>query len=118
MGQVNKKSAEKNTQPNEDVINPDSYTVIMPNDDMRKPCLVCGERFIDFWNDDEEEWMYKNAIMVEDKVILLLLICDFFFLLNELYTRFITLHVMRMLLKVEIWQMSTQKCWMRATIQI
>lgn len=69
MGQVNNKSSnEKSNQPNEEVINPDLYTVIMPNDDGRKPCAICGERFIDFWNDEEEEWMYKNAIIIDDKV--------------------------------------------------
>lgn len=70
MGHVNNKSTEKSTQPSgEEAINPDHYTVIMPNDDSRKPCAICGERFIDFWNDDEEEWMYKNAIMIDDKVL-------------------------------------------------
>lgn len=70
MGHVNSKSTEKSTQPSgEEAINPDHYTVIMPNDDSRKPCAICGERFIDFWNDDEEEWMYKNAIMIDDKVL-------------------------------------------------
>ncbi|GAA5814611.1 hypothetical protein MFLAVUS_008110 [Mucor flavus] len=69
MGHVNNKSTEKSTQPSgEEAINPDHFTVIMPNDDNRKPCAICGERFIDFWNDDEEEWMYKNAIKVEDKI--------------------------------------------------
>lgn len=69
MGHVNNKSTEKSSQPSgEEAINPDHYTVIMPDDDNRKPCAICGERFIDFWNDDEEEWMYKNAVMVDDKV--------------------------------------------------
>jgi pre-mRNA cleavage complex 2 protein Pcf11 len=69
MGHVNQKSTEKSNQPNnEESINPDQYTVIMPDDDARKPCAICGERFIDFWNDDEEEWMYKNAILIDGKV--------------------------------------------------
>lgn len=69
MGHVNQKSVEKSNQPSgEDAIDPNLYTVIMPDDDSRKPCAICGERFIDFWNDDEEEWMYKNAILVDDKV--------------------------------------------------
>jgi pre-mRNA cleavage complex 2 protein Pcf11 len=67
MGHVNKSIEKK--QPTEEVINPDQYTVIMPNDDSRKPCAICGERFIDFWNDDEEEWMYKNAVMIDEKVV-------------------------------------------------
>ncbi|RCH82844.1 hypothetical protein CU098_000588, partial [Rhizopus stolonifer] len=69
MGHANPKSTEKlNQASNEDTINPDLYTVVMPNDDNRKPCAICGERFVDFWNDDEEEWMYKNAVMVNDKI--------------------------------------------------
>lgn len=74
MGHVSQKSTEKSNQPNhEETINPDQYTVIMPDDDMRKPCAICGERFIDFWNDDEEEWMYKNAVLIDGKVGLILL---------------------------------------------
>ncbi|KAL7310168.1 mRNA 3' end processing factor, variant 2 [Mucor circinelloides] len=69
MGHVNQKSVEKSNQPSgEDAIDPNLYTVIMPDDDIRKPCAICGERFIDFWNDDEEEWMYKNAILVDGKI--------------------------------------------------
>ncbi|KAK4512022.1 DRAP deaminase [Mucor velutinosus] len=69
MGHVNQKSVEKSNQASgEDAIDPNLYTVIMPDDDSRKPCAICGERFIDFWNDDEEEWMYKNAILVDGKI--------------------------------------------------
>ncbi|CAO3584453.1 unnamed protein product [Absidia cylindrospora] len=43
--------------------------VVMPHDDgERKPCPICGESFTDVWNDDEEEWMYKNAIFVDSKI--------------------------------------------------
>ncbi|KAI9305114.1 hypothetical protein BJ944DRAFT_249314 [Cunninghamella echinulata] len=36
----------------------EDYTVIMPPDDNdRKPCPICGERFVDVWNNDEEEWI-------------------------------------------------------------
>ena len=66
------KSTEKSSQANnEDIIDPDSYTVVKPDDDSRKPCAICGEPFVDFWNDDEEEWMYKNAVMNNNKVIIL-----------------------------------------------
>ncbi|KAL9536870.1 hypothetical protein MBANPS3_012299 [Mucor bainieri] len=69
MGHVNQKSAEKANQASgEDAIDPNLYTVIMPDDDSRKPCAICGERFVDFWNDDEEEWMYKNAILADGKI--------------------------------------------------
>ncbi|OAD09225.1 hypothetical protein MUCCIDRAFT_136583 [Mucor lusitanicus CBS 277.49] len=69
MGHVNQKSAEKSNQASgEDAIDPNLHTVIMPDDDSRKPCAICGERFVDFWNDDEEEWMYKNAVLVDGKI--------------------------------------------------
>ncbi|KAL1934731.1 hypothetical protein VTP01DRAFT_6913 [Rhizomucor pusillus] len=48
-----------------DDVNPDEHMVVKPNED-RKPCPICGERFIEFWNDDEEEWMYKNAVIVNN----------------------------------------------------
>lgn len=69
MGQANSKSTDKSNQIiTEEAIDPDSFTVIMPNPGMRKPCPVCGEKFIEIWNDDEEDWMFKNAVIVEDKV--------------------------------------------------
>ncbi|KAI8636762.1 hypothetical protein BD408DRAFT_406935 [Parasitella parasitica] len=69
MGHANQKSVEKSNQSaSEDAIDPNLYTVIMPDDDNRKPCAICGERFVDFWNDDEEEWMYKNAVLVDNKI--------------------------------------------------
>ncbi|OAD78621.1 hypothetical protein PHYBLDRAFT_163720 [Phycomyces blakesleeanus NRRL 1555(-)] len=51
----------------EDANMAEDHKVVMPNDG-RKPCPICGERFIDFWNDEEEEWMYKNAVLVENTV--------------------------------------------------
>lgn len=40
----------------------------MRHTDERKTCPICGETFVDFWNDDEEEWMYKNAVLADDKI--------------------------------------------------
>ncbi|KAI9258979.1 hypothetical protein BDA99DRAFT_484022 [Phascolomyces articulosus] len=51
-----------------ETVSPETHMVVMPNDEDRKPCPICGERFIDFWNDDEEEWMYKNAVMVDNTI--------------------------------------------------
>ncbi|CAO3649943.1 unnamed protein product [Mucor hiemalis] len=48
VGQANSKSTDKSNQIiTEEAIDPDSFTVIMPNPGMRKPCPVCGEKFIE-----------------------------------------------------------------------
>ncbi|KAI9254250.1 hypothetical protein BY458DRAFT_558860 [Sporodiniella umbellata] len=65
MGNVNKSSESNNA--NEELINPDDYTVIKQTDEKRT-CPICGETFASFWSDDEEEWMYKNAIIVADRI--------------------------------------------------
>ncbi|KAI8337846.1 hypothetical protein EDC96DRAFT_346839 [Choanephora cucurbitarum] len=68
MGHAQKLTEKSSQVNNEDSIDPDSYTVVKPDDDSRKPCAICGEPFVDFWNDDEEEWMYKNAVMSNNKL--------------------------------------------------
>lgn len=55
-------------QAGSETLGPDSQVVVMPDENNRKPCPICGERFVDFWNDDEEEWMYKNAVLVNNTV--------------------------------------------------
>ncbi|CDH54150.1 mrna cleavage factor complex component [Lichtheimia corymbifera JMRC:FSU:9682] len=55
-------------QAGSETIGPDSQMVVMPDENNRKPCPICGERFVDFWNDDEEEWMYKNAVLVDNTI--------------------------------------------------
>ncbi|CAH1757384.1 7741_t:CDS:2 [Entrophospora sp. SA101] len=41
-------------------------TVIVPLDIQKtnKPCPICKEKFQMFWNDNEEEWMYRNAVEI------------------------------------------------------
>ncbi|KAI8379571.1 uncharacterized protein BYT42DRAFT_636000 [Radiomyces spectabilis] len=53
--------------PGDEAINPDDYMVVMPEGE-RKPCPICGEKFVDTWNDDEEEWMYKNAVIIDNTI--------------------------------------------------
>ncbi|KAI8968386.1 hypothetical protein BDF20DRAFT_916922 [Mycotypha africana] len=65
---MQKSNGQSNSLEEDEAIDPNAYTVVMPDDTERKPCPICGERFIDFWNDDEEEWMFKNAILVNDKI--------------------------------------------------
>lgn len=31
-------------------------------------CSVCNENFDVFWDQEEEEWMLRDAVMVQDKV--------------------------------------------------
>ncbi|UZJ51958.1 hypothetical protein CBS101457_001278 [Exobasidium rhododendri] len=43
--------------------------VIAPSDDpgvMTKPCPICKELFQSEWSEDEEEWIWKNAVKVND----------------------------------------------------
>ncbi|KAI8065771.1 hypothetical protein BC940DRAFT_71500 [Gongronella butleri] len=43
--------------------------VVKPaNDADRVPCPICGEPFVDVWNDEQEEWMYKNSVLVDGKI--------------------------------------------------
>ncbi|KAK9765411.1 mRNA 3' end processing factor [Basidiobolus ranarum] len=43
-------------------------TIVVPHDHHGKPCPVCKEKFVSFWSDSEEEWMYKNAVLFENVV--------------------------------------------------
>ncbi|ORX80595.1 hypothetical protein K493DRAFT_97356, partial [Basidiobolus meristosporus CBS 931.73] len=43
-------------------------TIVVPNDHHGKPCPICKEKFVSFWSDTEEEWMYKNAVLVDQVV--------------------------------------------------
>ena len=40
----------------------------LPCDGTPKKCYVCNEEFEKHWHEDEEEWMFKNAIEKEGKV--------------------------------------------------
>lgn len=66
MGHVNKLINEGNNT-NEVHVKPDEHTVIKYTDE-RRTCPICGKKFIDFWNDDEEEWMYRNTVLEKDKI--------------------------------------------------
>lgn len=39
-----------------------------------KGCSICKEKFIKVWNEAEEEWSYKNAVVV-DKMVRIELDC-------------------------------------------
>ncbi|KAK9764749.1 mRNA 3' end processing factor [Basidiobolus ranarum] len=43
-------------------------TIVVPFDHNGKLCPICKEKFVSFWSDSEEEWMYRNAVLVEDVV--------------------------------------------------
>ncbi|CAG8477860.1 19026_t:CDS:10, partial [Racocetra fulgida] len=54
------------SQPKKDEVVKES-TVIVPLDPERagKPCTICQEKFQVFWNDADEEWLFRNAIEVD-----------------------------------------------------
>ncbi|CAG8543431.1 10925_t:CDS:10 [Paraglomus occultum] len=40
-------------------------TVVAPIDKINKPCPICQEKFKSFYSDAEEEWLLKNAVLVD-----------------------------------------------------
>ncbi|KAF8980260.1 hypothetical protein BGZ46_004444 [Entomortierella lignicola] len=48
--------------------NDPTITVTMAMNIISKGCSICKEKFIKIWNDAEDEWSYKNAIVI-DKLI-------------------------------------------------
>lgn len=44
-------------------------TQAMARNTITKGCSICKEKFIKVWNDAEEEWSYKNAVVVDNLVI-------------------------------------------------
>ncbi|ORX56382.1 hypothetical protein DM01DRAFT_1303896 [Hesseltinella vesiculosa] len=47
----------------------ENSTVVKPLNTTEQPsCPICGESFIDVWNDEQEEWVYKNAVFTDDKI--------------------------------------------------
>ncbi|QSL67148.1 hypothetical protein MERGE_001537 [Pneumocystis wakefieldiae] len=51
---------------NKDFNHDDSY-VLTPTDPnaANEPCPICKEKFISVWNEDVEEWVWKNSISIE-----------------------------------------------------
>jgi pre-mRNA cleavage complex 2 protein Pcf11 len=46
-----------------------AQTVVSPSDVNKKlPCPICQEKFEEFWCDEQEQWMLRNAVMVNDKI--------------------------------------------------
>eukprot|EP00752_Nemacystus_decipiens_P001905 g1835.t1 len=46
---------------------PDGSKSVVPADERFSKCRICGDRFIMFYDNDEEEWMYRNACYVTVK---------------------------------------------------
>ncbi|CAM9954921.1 unnamed protein product, partial [Laminaria digitata] len=45
----------------EENADPDGSKSCVPADERFSKCRICGERFLMFYDNDEEEWMYRNA---------------------------------------------------------
>ncbi|CAM9712763.1 unnamed protein product [Ectocarpus fasciculatus] len=43
---------------------PDGSKSCVPADERFSKCRICGDRFLMFYDNDEEEWMYRNACYV------------------------------------------------------
>lgn len=44
--------------------------VVAPTDPeiARQPCPICREMFVSVWNEDDEEWIWKNAVNINGKI--------------------------------------------------
>ena len=47
---------------------PIEVTALLPLDDENQECGVCHEKFETFWDENEEEWMMKDAVKIKQKV--------------------------------------------------
>ncbi|KAG5518880.1 hypothetical protein PMAC_002411 [Pneumocystis sp. 'macacae'] len=49
---------------------PDESYVLVPTDpnSLNEPCPICKEKFVAVWNEDVEEWVWKNAISIENVI--------------------------------------------------
>jgi pre-mRNA cleavage complex 2 protein Pcf11 len=45
-----------------------SRTVVSPPGNEKLHCPICQEELEEFWCDEEEEWMLRNAVRVNDKI--------------------------------------------------
>lgn len=48
--------------------------VLYQESDADTPCKICNETFVKYWNDENEDWMLKNAIRIENEVCFFLAI--------------------------------------------
>jgi len=39
----------------------------VPAEEQQEFCSLCGEKFEQFWDESQEEWMYKGAIKIPDR---------------------------------------------------
>ena len=46
----------------------ESHKVLSPGE--RQKCPICNEEFEEFWDDSEEEWMLRNAVEEQGKVVI------------------------------------------------
>ncbi|CAM9361633.1 unnamed protein product, partial [Hapterophycus canaliculatus] len=46
---------------------PDGSKSCVPADERFSKCRICGDRFLMFYDNDEEEWMYRNACYISVK---------------------------------------------------
>ncbi|CAJ0757723.1 11498_t:CDS:2, partial [Entrophospora sp. SA101] len=58
-----------NNNNNNDLINESTVVVPLDIEKTNKPCPICKEKFQVFWNDNEEEWMFRNAVEINDGII-------------------------------------------------
>ena len=43
--------------------------LLYTDEDADIPCIICNEAFEKYWNDEHDDWMLKNALKIDGKVI-------------------------------------------------
>ncbi|KAI9298325.1 hypothetical protein K502DRAFT_322847 [Neoconidiobolus thromboides FSU 785] len=43
--------------------------LVVPADHNNKPCPICHDTFNTIWSEEKEDWIYKNAVLVNDEVL-------------------------------------------------
>jgi hypothetical protein len=38
------------------------------DDDAMAACILCREKFIKFWDQEQEEWMYRDAVIMNQQI--------------------------------------------------
>ncbi|KAJ9051782.1 mRNA 3' end processing factor [Entomophthora muscae] len=62
------KTAKPQTEIAQVIAKLEKSTVVVPADHAGQACPICQDKFTSCWSDEQEEWIYKNAVIVDNQV--------------------------------------------------